>query len=112
MTAKLEIRNMTRAKVDELVVSWAQWKAGTPACMTPTRSGPQTRTPSSPQKWTARCLAGIGINFPQHRARALEIGEQLGIYRDYPVPKGCTSPFAPIWINEMVSRQGSIDGQN
>jgi 3-methyladenine DNA glycosylase AlkD len=58
-------------------------------------------------QWTMNfCLAGIGINFPQHRARALEIGERLGIYRDYPVPKGCTSPFAPIWINEMVRRQG------
>ncbi|MBI1299502.1 DNA alkylation repair protein [bacterium] len=57
-------------------------------------------------QWTMNfCLAGIGINFPQHRARALEIGERLGIYRDYPVPKGCTSPFAPIWINEMVCRQ-------
>jgi hypothetical protein len=34
------------------------------------------------------------------------IGEMLGIYRDYPVSKGCTSPFAPIWIDYMVSRQG------
>jgi 3-methyladenine DNA glycosylase AlkD len=40
------------------------------------------------------------------RKRAIAIGEQLGIYRDYPVSKGCTSPFAPIWINAMVSRQG------
>ena len=39
------------------------------------------------------------------RERALAIGEALGIYRDYPVSKGCTSPFAPIWINEMVSRR-------
>jgi len=31
---------------------------------------------------------------------------RLGIYRDYPVSKGCASPFAPIWIKEMVSRQG------
>ncbi|MFL2433585.1 MAG: DNA alkylation repair protein, partial [Vicinamibacterales bacterium] len=23
----------------------------------------------------------------------------------YPTSKGCTSPFAPIWINEMVGRQ-------
>ncbi|PLW90773.1 MAG: DNA alkylation repair protein, partial [Mucilaginibacter sp.] len=30
---------------------------------------------------------------------------RLGIYRDYPVSKGCVSPFAPIWINEMVKRQ-------
>jgi hypothetical protein len=32
------------------------------------------------------------------------MGEKMGIYRDYPVSKGCTSPFAPIWINEMVGR--------
>jgi 3-methyladenine DNA glycosylase AlkD len=47
----------------------------------------------------------FGIHFPDHRKRAIAIGEKLGIYRDYPVPKGCTSPFAPIWINEMVRRQ-------
>lgn len=58
-------------------------------------------------QWTMNfCLAEIGINFPQHRQRAIAIGEALGIYRNYPVSKGCTSPFAPIWINEMVSRQG------
>ena len=58
-------------------------------------------------QWTMNsCLAGIGIHFPNHRKRALAIGEKLGIYRDYPVSKGCTSPFAPIWINEMVRRKG------
>lgn len=58
-------------------------------------------------QWTMNyCLAGIGIHFPEHRKRAIAIGEKLGIYRDYPVSKGCTSPFAPIWIREMVSRQG------
>ena len=58
-------------------------------------------------QWTMNfCLAGIGIHFPKHRKRAIAIGEKLGIYRDYPVSKGCTSPFAPIWINEMVRRQG------
>ncbi|MEX1232307.1 MAG: DNA alkylation repair protein [Planctomycetaceae bacterium] len=57
-------------------------------------------------QWTMNfCLAGIGIHFPKHRKRAVAIGEALGIYRDYPVSKGCTSPFAPIWIKEMVSRQ-------
>ena len=58
-------------------------------------------------RWTMNmCLAEIGIHFPKLRKRALAIGERLGIYRDYPVSKGCTSPFAPIWINEMVRRQG------
>ncbi len=58
-------------------------------------------------QWTMNfCLAGIGIHFPEYRQRAIAIGETLGIYRDYPVSKGCTSPFAPIWIKEMVRRQG------
>ena len=57
-------------------------------------------------QWTMNTtLATIGIHHPDYRERALEIGEALGVYRDYPVSKGCTSPFAPIWINEMVNRQ-------
>lgn len=57
-------------------------------------------------QWTMNfCLAAIGIRFPEHRERAIAIGEKLGIYRDYPVFKGCVSPFVPIWINEMVRRQ-------
>lgn len=57
-------------------------------------------------QWTMNaCLAGVGIHFPEHRDRAIAIGEALGIYRDYPTSKGCTSPFAPIWIREMVRRQ-------
>ncbi|HYF65811.1 MAG TPA: DNA alkylation repair protein [Herpetosiphonaceae bacterium] len=60
-----------------------------------------------PAQWTMNtCLANIGIHAPDLRPRALAIGEALGVYRDYPVSKGCTSPFAPIWINEMVRRQG------
>ena len=59
-------------------------------------------------QWTMNStLAGIGIHFPKLRKRAIAIGEKLGIYRDYPVSKGCTSPFAPIWINAMVSRRSS-----
>lgn len=58
-------------------------------------------------QWTMNnCLAGIGIHHPRLRKRAIALGESMGIYRDYPVPKGCTSPFAPIWIAEMVRRKG------
>ena len=64
-------------------------------------------TAPEPVQWTMNnTLAAIGINHPAHRARALDIGERLGIYRNYPTPKGCTSPFAPLWINEMVRRAG------
>ena len=58
-------------------------------------------------QWTMNnTLATIGIHFAKHRKQAIAIGEKLGIYRDWPVSKGCTPPFAPIWINFMVSRQG------
>jgi 3-methyladenine DNA glycosylase AlkD len=58
-------------------------------------------------QWTMNnTLANIGIHHPKLRKRALAIGEKLGVYRDYPCSKGCTSPFAPIWITEMVRRQG------
>jgi 3-methyladenine DNA glycosylase AlkD len=58
-------------------------------------------------QWTMNStLAEIGIHFPKLRKRAVAIGEKLGVYRDYPVSKGCTSPFAPIWIEHMVSRKG------
>lgn len=52
------------------------------------------------------CLAQIGIEHAEYRARALAIGERLEVLKDYPTPPGCTSPFAPAWITEMVSRQG------
>ena len=51
------------------------------------------------------CLAQIGIEHAEYRARALDIGERLEVLKDYPTPPNCTSPFAPIWITEMVRRQ-------
>ena len=44
-------------------------------------------------QWTMNfALVGIGASSPDHRDRAIEIGEALGMYRDYPVTRGCTSP--------------------
>ncbi|MDU0300981.1 DNA alkylation repair protein [Streptomyces sp. PAL114] len=51
------------------------------------------------------CLAQIGIEHPGHRARAIAIGERLEVLKDYPTSPGCTSPFAPVWIEEMVRRR-------
>nr|WSW68885.1 DNA alkylation repair protein [Streptomyces sp. NBC_00995] len=51
------------------------------------------------------CLAQIGIEHPEHRARAIGIGERLEVLKDYPTPPGCTSPYAPVWINELVRRR-------
>ncbi|RGE21030.1 DNA alkylation repair protein [Leucobacter sp. wl10] len=52
------------------------------------------------------CLTQIGVCHEEHRARALEIGERLEVLKDYPTSPGCTSPYAPIAIAELVSRRG------
>ncbi|WP_206427491.1 DNA alkylation repair protein [Leucobacter chromiireducens] len=61
--------------------------------------------PESLQWAMNECLAQIGITDVALRARAIDIGERLQVLADYPTPPGCVSPFAPIWITEMVSRQ-------
>lgn len=53
------------------------------------------------------CLAQIGIEHAEYRARAIRIGERLEILKDYPTPPNCTSPYAPLWIAEMVKRKSS-----
>jgi hypothetical protein len=50
-------------------------------------------------------VAEVMVEHAEHRARAIDIGERLQVLRDYPTPPGCTSPFAPSWIAEMVRRQ-------
>lgn len=50
------------------------------------------------------CLIEIGLRHPEHRDRAIKIGEAVGAFRDFPCSKGCVSPFAPIAIPEMVRR--------
>jgi len=63
-------------------------------------------TAASEVQWTMNsCLVEIGVHHPKHRKRALAIGEKLGVYSELSAPKGCTSPFAPIWINKLVSQQ-------
>lgn len=57
-------------------------------------------------QWTMNnTLAAIGIHHPRHRKRAVAIGEKIGLYRDWPVSKGCTPPYVPVWVAEMVKRK-------
>ncbi|MGW6696603.1 DNA alkylation repair protein [Nocardia sp. NPDC055049] len=68
----------------------------------------QMKTAPDRLQWAMNhCLAQIGIDHPGHRARALDIGERLQVLKDYPTPPGCTSPFAPTWITEIVRRQSA-----
>jgi 3-methyladenine DNA glycosylase AlkD len=58
-------------------------------------------------QWTMNnTLAAIGIHHPKLRKRAVAIGEKIGLYSDWPVSKGCTPPYVPVWVDFMVKRQG------
>jgi 3-methyladenine DNA glycosylase AlkD len=59
-----------------------------------------------PKQWSMNhCLAEIGIRHPAHRGRAIRIGEKLRVHADYPASPGCTPPYVPLWIAEMVRRR-------
>jgi 3-methyladenine DNA glycosylase AlkD len=58
-------------------------------------------------QWTMNnTLGAIGIHHPKLRKRAVAIGEKIGLYRDWPVSKGCIIPYVPVWVDAMVKRQG------
>lgn len=57
-------------------------------------------------QWTMNnTLAAIGIKHAKHRKRVIAIGEQIGLYKDWPVSKGCTPPYVPVWVEAMVKRK-------
>jgi 3-methyladenine DNA glycosylase AlkD len=59
-----------------------------------------------PKQWAMNhCLAEIGIQHREYRARAVAIGERLRVFVDYPASPGCTPPYVPTWIAEMVRRK-------
>ncbi len=54
-------------------------------------------------QWTMNnTLGAIGIKHAVHRSRAVAIGEKIGLYRNWPVSKGCTPPYVPVWVEAMV----------
>ena len=50
-----------------------------------------------------QCLVHIGLHLPAHRAEAIAVGERLGRWDPRPIPKGCTSSYAPEWIAAVLA---------
>ena len=58
-------------------------------------------------QWTMNnTLIAIGVHHAKHRKRAVAIGEKIGLYRDWPVSKGCIIPYVPVCVPAMVERMG------
>ena len=50
-------------------------------------------------------LGAIGIKHAAHRLRVIAIGEKIGLYRGWPVSKGCTPPYVPVWVEAMLKQK-------
>ena len=55
-------------------------------------------------------VAQIGIYEPAYRKRCIALGEEMGLYIDEPVPRNCTSPYIPLWIDEEVGKLKAAAG--
>jgi hypothetical protein len=82
----------------------------------PTRSYAQTDTlptieaeilaaPYRKQEAMNICLVEIGTRQPAYTKKCMALGERLGRFDPRPVPKGCTSPYAPEWIAAVLKRK-------
>ncbi len=47
----------------------------------------------------------IGIHQPEYRARCMELGEKLGLYKGEPVSRGCTPSYLPEFIRIEVAKR-------
>lgn len=57
-------------------------------------------------QWTMnQCLVEIAVAYPDYLEQGLAIGQKLAVYSDMKVPKGCTSAYAPDWIEALLRRK-------
>ncbi|MBF0778644.1 DNA alkylation repair protein [Streptococcus cuniculi] len=64
------------------------------------------QTVAEPIQWTMnQCLVEIAVAYPDYLEQGLDIGRTLAVYADLKVPKGCTSAYAPDWIEALLKRK-------
>lgn len=57
-------------------------------------------------QWTMnQCLVEIAVAYPDYLEQGLVIGQELAVYSDMKVPKGCTSAYAPDWIEALLQKK-------
>ena len=66
----------------------------------------ELQTATSGKQWAMNhALCEMGICYPEFTERCIKLGEALGVYKDLKVAKGCTSAYAPNWINAVVNKR-------
>lgn len=66
----------------------------------------ELQTATKGKQWAMNhALCQIGIDYPEFTDRCITLGETLGVYKDLKVAKGCTSAYAPNWINAVTAKR-------
>lgn len=64
-------------------------------------------------KWVMnRCLVEIALNYPTLFDKAYQESDKLGVYKDMKVSPGCTSAFAPYWIDAVLKNKEKRAAKN
>jgi len=57
-------------------------------------------------QWAMNFTAGwIGVYDEKYRARCIELGEKIGLYKDEKVPRGCTPNYLPEFIRIEANKK-------
>ena len=57
-------------------------------------------------QWTMnQCLVEIAVTYPDYLEKGRAIGQKLGVYSEMKVAKGCTSAYAPDWIESLFRKK-------
>ncbi|HHG6295183.1 TPA: DNA alkylation repair protein [Streptococcus suis] len=57
-------------------------------------------------QWTLnQCLVEIAVTYPDYLEKGRAIGQKLGVYSEMKVAKGCTSAYAPDWIEALLRKK-------
>ena len=57
-------------------------------------------------QWAMNFTAGwIGVHDPRHRARCIQLGEKVGLYKDEPVAPNCTPDYLPEFIRIEAAKR-------
>jgi len=57
-------------------------------------------------QWTMnQCLVEIAVTYPDYLEKGRAIGQKLGVYSEMKVAKGCTSAYAPDWIEALLRKK-------
>ena len=49
-----------------------------------------------------QCLVEVAVRYDDYRQAIIGMTEELAVYKDMKVAKGCTSAYAPDWIAARV----------